>query len=103
MKINVRGSIPVVFFKEDNSFIAHCPVLELSTCGATFDEAAAAFDEVLNIFFEECAERGTLDEVLQSCGWKIKKTNSQRNITPPLFVGQRQVSLSIPPLEECPA
>jgi hypothetical protein len=101
MKINIKGSVPVVFFKEGNSFIAHCPVLELSACGATFDEASNAFNEMLTIFFEECASRKTLDKVLESCGWQIEKTNSHRNITPPIVVGQRQVSISVPPIEEC--
>lgn len=103
MKVEIKGSVPVVFFKEGDSFVAHCPVLELSACGATFDEAQAAFNEVLDIFFEECIARKTLDQVLESCGWEIKKTNSRRSITPPTFVGQRQVSLSIPALEKCPA
>lgn len=91
------------FFREGESFVAYCPVLDLSTCGATYDQAAEAFGEALSIFLEECTNRGTLDEVLQSCGWEVKKTGSERRITPPLFVGQRQVSLSIPPIEECPA
>jgi hypothetical protein len=103
MNINIKGSVPVVFFKEGDTFIAHCPVLELSACGSTFDLALKAFNETLQIFFEECAERKTLETVLGSCGWKIHGKNQNRSISPPLYVGQRQVSVSVPELSECPA
>ena len=103
MKVKIHGSVPVVFFKEGNSFIAHCPVLDLSACGGTFDEASKSFNEMLEIFFEECAARKTLDQVLESCGWTIEKTDSHADIKPPLVVGQLQVPISIPSLEECQA
>ncbi len=64
MKIEIKGTVPVVFFKEDDTFIAHCPVLELSSCGETFDAALASFHEALHLFLEECAERKTLEKVL---------------------------------------
>jgi hypothetical protein len=103
MKINIKGSIPVVFFKEGDTFIAHCPVLELSACGDTFDSALKAFNETLQIFLEECTARKTLEKVLESCGWKAQGKKSNRSMSPPLYVGQRQVSLSVPDLSECPA
>lgn len=98
MKIEIKGTVPVVFFKEDDTFIAHCPVLELSSCGETFDAALASFNEALHLFLEECSERKTLEKVLQSCGWKVSGKKSHRSISPPIYVGQRQVSLSVPSL-----
>lgn len=102
MKLRLTGSVPVDYFKEGDTFVAYCPVLELSSCGATYKEAAHAFAEALSIFLQECMERKTLDKVLQSLGWNISTTPSGREIAPPLFIGQRQVSLKMPTLEECP-
>jgi hypothetical protein len=103
MKIEIKGSVSVVFIKEGDTFIAHCPVLELSACGNTFDSALKSFNETLQIFFEECTERKTLEKVLESCGWQVQGKSSHRSISPPLYVGQRQVSLSVPDISECPA
>jgi predicted RNase H-like HicB family nuclease len=90
-KAAVKGSVPVIFLREGGSFVAFCPVLDLSTCGSTFAEADANFQEALAIFFEECVERGTLEEVLASCGWERPGKRSGREMIPPAIVGNRQV------------
>ena len=97
--IEIAGSIPVVFFKEGATFIAHCPILELSSCGDSFDSAHDNFTEALEILLEECTAKGTLEQVLKSCGWQLKNKNSKRSMSPPIYVGERQVSLDVPRLK----
>jgi len=70
----VYFSIPVSVFKEDKTFVAYSPVLDLSTCGKTLEKAQEMFQEATEIFFEELERKGTTGEVLTSLGWK--KVNS---------------------------
>jgi len=61
--------------KEEKSFIAYSPAIDLSSCGRTVLEAKANFEEALGIFIEECLSMGTLKEVLESCGWTKTRKN----------------------------
>jgi len=68
-------SIPVSIFKEDDSFVAYTPALDISTYGTTLEEVKKHFTELVTIFFEELDRKGTTEEVLESMGWKkIKKS-----------------------------
>lgn len=66
-KVKIKGTIPLCFMREKDSFIAFTPALDLSTCGRTFEEAKKNFAEALEIFFEECFKMGTLDTVFKTC------------------------------------
>ncbi len=79
-------------FREDNTFIAYTPALDLSTSGKSFQIVRKRFEEVVKIFFEEITGAGTLDEVLGSYGWqKIK-----REWQPPVLVAQESASIQVP-------
>jgi predicted RNase H-like HicB family nuclease len=94
VSVTFDGTIPVVFFREEEVFIAHCPVLDLSTCGETYDEALNNFNEALSLFFEECIEKGTLPKVLEASGWKLTGRLKNKLVArPPVYLGDRQVSL----------
>lgn len=60
-----ENSLPVSIFKERDTFIACVPMLDLSTCGKTFQEAQKRLEEAVDLFMEELARMGTTDEVLQ--------------------------------------
>jgi predicted RNase H-like HicB family nuclease len=64
-------NLTALFFREDeNTVIAACPTLDISTCGSTLEEARKNFTEMVELFFEEAASMGTLEQVLTDCGWK---------------------------------
>ena len=65
-KVHVKANVQVLFMKEEKSFIAYSPAIDLSSCGRTMVEAKKNFEEALDIFFRECISRGTLNEVLES-------------------------------------
>ena len=90
-KITV-DSIPVCFLRERNSFIAYSPVLDLTTCGRSFEEAKNNFSEAMDIFFEECLEMGTLGKVLESLGWEKK---GRKQWLPPVQVAEESVKLPV--------
>jgi len=93
IKIKVTESrLPVIFIREDETIIAYTPALDLSTSGRTVEEAKQHFEEAVDIFFRECTERGTLEEVLLSLGWK-KSTTRPRTWQPPEIIGHLDVPI----------
>jgi len=87
----IKVNLPVSFLKEGNKFVAYTPVLDISTSGRTLKETQKRFSELVEIFFEELIEMGTLDEVLRNLGW----TKLQAKWTPPVLVSQNSQFVSI--------
>src|SRR5436190_1915993 len=81
-------NLRVDYMKDGESFVAYVPALDLSTCGDTFEEAQKMADEAIRLFIEECIRMGTLDQVLESMGWR--KRTQTREWVPPAFIAQRQ-------------
>ena len=88
----LQGNLPVIFLQEGDTFVAHSPVLDLSTCGSTYEEANKNFKEALQIFFEECIKHHTLDQALGSLGWH-KATMKPFTWEPPIYAGEQQIPL----------
>jgi len=74
--------VPVLIFEEDGQWIAYCPHLEVSSYGDNEEEARAAFEEALEIFFEETVSRGTLEKELVSLGWSLTSNDYRPPATP---------------------
>ncbi|MBI5150630.1 MAG: type II toxin-antitoxin system HicB family antitoxin [Candidatus Omnitrophica bacterium] len=91
--------IPIQIIKEDDVFVAYTPALDLCTQGDTYEEAAKMLDEIIRIFFEECIERGTLEQVLKDCGWR--KVAHKKEWIPPRreVITEKNESFTVP----CPA
>lgn len=90
----VESKIPVLFFEEGNKVIAYSPALDISTCGATEEQARHRFTEATSLLFTELIDMGTLDEVLTECGWhKIPATDTW---LPPIYRRVREESVRIP-------
>lgn len=91
-KVNFQTSLPVTFLREGDQFVAYTPALDLSTSGDSFEQAKKRFGEVVQIFFEECVNMGTLPKVLSDLGWV--KQNSEWN--PPTVVAQDTQMFNVP-------
>jgi predicted RNase H-like HicB family nuclease len=63
-------SFDVHIFKEGGTFVAHVPALDVSSCGATDDEARRNIRDAVRGFLETSADMGTLDEILQEAGYE---------------------------------
>lgn len=80
----MEAKIPIFFFQEGDKFIAYSPAFDISTYGGNEEEAKRRFGEAIAIFLKECAAMGTLEEVLEECGWQksvqkpIKWSHSSR-------------------------
>lgn len=66
-------TLPVSIFKEGKTFVAYTPTLDISTCADTLTEVKERFPQLVRIFFQELARKGTTDEVLESLGWQKVK------------------------------
>jgi hypothetical protein len=66
----VEAKIPLFFFQEGSKVIAYSPAFDISTYGSNEEEAKRRFGEVVTIFLKECTQMGTLEEVLEECGWQ---------------------------------
>ncbi len=84
--------INVLFTQEDdNTYIAYCPVLELSSYGDNIEDAKEAFNEALTIFIKETTRKGTLEKELLSLGWTLRKKPEPEYHPPPLKKLYRQL------------
>lgn len=56
-------------FKEGGTYVAYVPELDLSSCGATNDEARRNIRDAVQGFLETCASKGSLGLVLEEAGY----------------------------------
>jgi hypothetical protein len=57
-------------FKEGDTYVAYAPALDLSSCGATDEEARRNIREAVRGFIAASADIGTLDEILREAGYQ---------------------------------
>jgi predicted RNase H-like HicB family nuclease len=53
-------------FKEGGTYIAYVPELDLSSCGATNEDAGRNIRDAVQGFLETSAAMGTLNEILEN-------------------------------------
>jgi predicted RNase H-like HicB family nuclease len=76
-----------VIKKQKGWFIAHCPLLDITTQGTTEAEARKNLIEACERFVVSCFERGTFEQALRELGWQVVAgqtvpTRSQKSATP---------------------
>jgi predicted RNase H-like HicB family nuclease len=62
----------VYIWQEGDQFVAHAIPLNVMSSGKTVDEARKALDEAVRLFLKTAEDMGTLEEVLEECGYKFK-------------------------------
>ena len=65
----IEVQLNVYSFKEDDSYIAYCPALDLSSYGTTEDNAMQSFKEILAITLKYMINKNTLVADLKKHGW----------------------------------
>jgi predicted RNase H-like HicB family nuclease len=72
-KINhrVEAELEIILMKEEDTFVAYCPAIDVASYGKTEKDARKAFDESLEIFIEETFRKGTLERSLLNLGWAV--------------------------------
>jgi predicted RNase H-like HicB family nuclease len=66
--------IPIEFdaiiFQEGKTYVAHCPELDVSSCGHDVDEARRNLRTAVRLFVEEAEKLGTLEDILREAGYQ---------------------------------
>jgi predicted RNase H-like HicB family nuclease len=88
--------IPIEFdaiiFQESKSFVAHCPELDVSSCGHNVDEARGNLKTAVRLFVEEAEKLGTLDDILKEAGYQRGTDGTWRS---PRIVATEVMSLAV--------
>jgi predicted RNase H-like HicB family nuclease len=59
-------------FKEGETYVAYVPELDISSCGATNDEARKNIKDAVQGFLETSRDIGSLDWILEEAGYRRK-------------------------------
>jgi predicted RNase H-like HicB family nuclease len=81
----------MIIFKEDETYVAYCPQLDISSCGNTTEHAKDMLKTAVKLFLEEAKKMGTLEDILEES--RYKKDASGRWI-PPKLVATESISIS---------
>jgi predicted RNase H-like HicB family nuclease len=84
-------SFTVHTFREGKTFISYVPELDLSSCGATDEEARRNIRDAIRGFLETSAEMGTLMEILEEAGYEREGETWRA----PEFVSLDRLTLSV--------
>ncbi len=63
----------VQIWKEGNQYIAHTMPLDVMSSGFTPEEAEDALKEAVHLFIETAEDIGTLNDILEECGYMSAK------------------------------
>ncbi len=73
----LKGAIPtlsisftVQVWRENGTYVAYAPGLDVSSCGDSIRKAKARLREAVSLFLEEAASRGTLEDILTESGFE---------------------------------
>ena len=87
----IQFNLPVSLIQEDEQIVAYTPALDISTSGKDEAEARERFGELVNMFFKDLVENGTLEEVLLDLGWQ----KHEMKWNPPI-ISQGSVEVRVP-------
>ena len=62
----------VHIFREGDSYVAHAPELDVSSCGETTEVARKNILDAVQGFLETSEEMGTLADVLEESGYRLE-------------------------------
>lgn len=71
VSIELHINFEVTRDREIDEYVSHCPALALYSQGDTERDAIDNIREAVTMFLRNCYERGTLNQVLQDCGFVI--------------------------------
>jgi predicted RNase H-like HicB family nuclease len=54
----------------DERWVAVCPSIDVASQGTNVDDAKRCLDEAVQLWFESCIERGTLERALQESNFR---------------------------------
>jgi len=83
--MNIEFTVQI--WKEGNQYIAHATPLDVLSSGATPENARNALKEAVHLFLDTAMEMGTLEEILNECGYESSGNNW---VSPPWIAIEKQ-------------
>jgi hypothetical protein len=84
--------LTIQIWREGNQYVAHAMPLDVMSSGPTPEAARRAVDEAVACFLRTAADAGTLDQVLEDCGYQRRSGGWEA----PAWVGVEQHAVAIP-------
>ncbi|MBM4031871.1 MAG: type II toxin-antitoxin system HicB family antitoxin [Planctomycetes bacterium] len=81
----------MVVLREEKTFVAYCPELDISSCGASVEQARTNLKTAVRLFIEEAEKMGTLNDILGEAGYRRARTGKW---SPPSLVATELVELA---------
>jgi len=106
--INLTVKLRGVVRRKGKTWVAGCPKLNVWSQGADREDAERSLQEAVELWFEDCLSRGTLDQALREVGfrpapWGIPLTGTEESVRlvrvaedEDLLGSDFQVSVSVP-------
>ncbi|MBI5073989.1 MAG: type II toxin-antitoxin system HicB family antitoxin [Nitrospirae bacterium] len=82
--------VDVIVFEENETYVAYCPELDVSSCGNTVNHAKEMLKTAIRLFVEEAEKMGTLGDILEEANYKMDVNGKW---LPPKLVATELVSL----------
>jgi predicted RNase H-like HicB family nuclease len=77
----------LIIFKEENTYVAYCPELDISSCGHNVQHAKEMLNMAIKLFLEEAEKMGTLEDILEEAqirpGWAAPNNQTGGAASPP--------------------
>lgn len=68
--IDLSVNLQALLRKEEDVWVAWCPAIDLASQGETQELAFKALEEAIQLWFDDCLERGVLREALKEVGFR---------------------------------
>ena len=81
----------IIIFKEDETYVAYCPELDISSCGNTVEKAKDMLKTAVRLFIEEAEKMGTIADILEEARYKKDASGLW---VPPKLVATELVTIS---------
>ncbi len=81
----------MVVLREGKTFVAYSPELDVSSCGASVEQARANLKTAVRLFLEEAEKMGTLKDILSEAGYRKDRSGRW---SPPSLVAMELVELA---------
>lgn len=79
----------IIVYKENKTYIAYCPELDLSSCGRTIEHSKEMLKTAVKLFIEEAEKMGTLEQILEESNYH----KSGKRWIPPKMVATELASV----------
>ncbi|MBM4141278.1 MAG: type II toxin-antitoxin system HicB family antitoxin [Nitrospira sp.] len=63
----IQIDFDVIVFKENDTYVAYCPELDISSCGSNIEYAKEMLKTAVRLFLDEAEKMGTLEDYLAEC------------------------------------